>query len=184
MSRLTLELLISCYGRFDLIINRGYLLFALYQYTKFDVCQAKGSLDIKWLVCFYVQFDPWLWLFDLKTKMGHWIFRKYQCFKFNVNQAIRVLKVLSRQYIPRSNTNWPFDLKINRGPFLFITNLHTKYHYNLMKYSHDTEQISCGLLTDISTDQQVQSNMPVFFKGEHNKSKFYPWMVLLHILSL
>jgi hypothetical protein len=48
---------------------------------------------------------------------------------------------------------WLTDLKINRDRSLLITNLHMKYHYNLMKGSHDTEQISCGLPTDIPTDR-------------------------------
>jgi hypothetical protein len=49
-----------------------------------------------------------------------------------------------------------------------------KYHNNLMKGSQDIEQTSSGLTTDRYTDkhidQPVQSNMPLFFEGGHNKS--------------
>jgi hypothetical protein len=47
------------------------------------------------------------------------------------------------------------------------TNPHMKYHNNLMKDSQDIEQTSSGLPTDIPTDRQVQSNMPLFFEGGH-----------------
>jgi hypothetical protein len=41
-----------------------------------------------------------------------------------------------------------------------------KYNNNLMKGSQDIEQTSSGL----PTDRQVQSNMPLFFEGGHNKT--------------
>jgi hypothetical protein len=41
-----------------------------------------------------------------------------------------------------------FDLKINSGPSILITNPHIKYHCNQMKCSHDVEGTSCGLQTD------------------------------------
>ena len=44
-----------------------------------------------------------------------------------------------------------------------------KYHNNLTKGSQDIERTSSGLPTDRHTDRQVQSNMPLFFEGVHNK---------------
>jgi hypothetical protein len=55
------------------------------------------------------------------------------------------------------------DLKINKGLPLLITSPHMKYRNNQMKGSQDIERTSSGLLTD----QQVQSNMPLFFDGVH-----------------
>jgi hypothetical protein len=44
-----------------------------------------------------------------------------------------------------------------------------KYHNDLTTGSQDMERTSCGLLTDTPTNRQVQTNMPLFMKGGHNK---------------
>jgi hypothetical protein len=65
----------------DLNINRIHWFF---QFSKFDVPQAKGSWVIEQSGYSYVQFDLDLWLFDLKVNRGHWFLRIYQCTKYYV----------------------------------------------------------------------------------------------------
>jgi hypothetical protein len=47
-----------------------------------------------------------------------------------------------------------------------------------MKGSQDIEQTSSGL----PTDRQVQSNMPLFFEGGHNKTNILQTYLLLRFL--
>jgi hypothetical protein len=81
----------------------------MYQYTKFDVHQAKGSQDIEWSVYSYVHIHPQH--LDLKSNIVV-IYSSWCTSVYNLKSVKqRVLKILSGQYIHMSSLTFPQNRK-------------------------------------------------------------------------
>jgi hypothetical protein len=57
----------------------------MYRCIKFEVRKVKGSQDIEWSVCSYVQFDSWP--LNIKINRDHLFFKMCQCTKFWVHHV-------------------------------------------------------------------------------------------------